>query len=149
MSEAAYSRLNVDERRRQVLEAGSRLFAEHAFEEIARDETRSQLSPTRCFSDVGPCCSVESSMPRVRLTGLVGNAKRVTRIGPMANKTCFITGTARGFGREWATAALDRGDRVAATPRDPSTLDDLRSEHGDALLALTLDVTDREAAFAA
>lgn len=30
----AYSRLNVDERRHQVLEAGSRLFAEHAFEEI-------------------------------------------------------------------------------------------------------------------
>ena len=34
MPEAAYTRLNVDERRRQILEAGSRLFAEHAFEEI-------------------------------------------------------------------------------------------------------------------
>src|ERR1039458_4753898 len=67
----------------------------------------------------------------------------------MANKTWFITGTSRGFGREWTKAALDRGDRVAATARDTSTLDDLRSEHGDALLALTLDVTDREAAFGA
>jgi NAD(P)-dependent dehydrogenase (short-subunit alcohol dehydrogenase family) len=67
----------------------------------------------------------------------------------MANKTWFITGTSRGFGREWTKAALDRGDRVTATARDTSTLDDLRAEHGDALLPLTLDVTDREAAFGA
>src|SRR6202035_970537 len=65
----------------------------------------------------------------------------------MANKTWFITGTSRGFGREWTKAALERGDRVAATARDPSTLDDLKTEHGDALLPLTLDVTSREAAF--
>ena len=67
----------------------------------------------------------------------------------MANKTWFITGTSRGFGREWTKAALARGDRVAATARDPSTLDDLKTEHGDALLPLTLDVTSREAAFGA
>src|ERR1700685_543315 len=67
----------------------------------------------------------------------------------MANKTWFITGTSRGFGREWTKAALDRGDRVAAHARDTSSLDDLRAEHGDALLPLTLDVTDREAAFGA
>ncbi len=30
-------------------------------------------------------------------------------------KTWFITGASRGFGREWATAASDRGDHVAAT----------------------------------
>ena len=35
MPDPAYSRLQVDERRRQVVEAGSRLFAEHAFEEIS------------------------------------------------------------------------------------------------------------------
>jgi NAD(P)-dependent dehydrogenase (short-subunit alcohol dehydrogenase family) len=64
-------------------------------------------------------------------------------------KTWFITGTSRGFGREWAQAALRRGDRVAGTARDVSSMDDLVAEHGDALLALTLDVTDREAAFAA
>src|SRR6202042_1374353 len=67
----------------------------------------------------------------------------------MTSKTWFISGTSRGFGREWAKAALERGDRVAATARDTSTLDDLKSEHGDALLALVLDVTDREAAFGA
>lgn len=40
-------------------------------------------------------------------------------------KTWFITGTSRGFGREWAIAALDRGDQVAATARNLDTLDDL------------------------
>jgi NAD(P)-dependent dehydrogenase (short-subunit alcohol dehydrogenase family) len=65
----------------------------------------------------------------------------------MAEKTWFITGTSRGFGREWAAAALERGDRVAATARDPETLADLAQEHGDALLALPLDVTDRDAVF--
>jgi NAD(P)-dependent dehydrogenase (short-subunit alcohol dehydrogenase family) len=67
----------------------------------------------------------------------------------MAIKTWFITGTSRGFGREWTAAALGRGDRVAATARDPSTLDDLAQEHGDALLPMALDVTDREAVFEA
>ncbi len=67
----------------------------------------------------------------------------------MANKTWFITGTSRGFGREWTKAALERGDRVAATARDTSTLEDLKAEHGDSLLAMVLDVTDREAAFGA
>src|SRR5882724_992779 len=67
----------------------------------------------------------------------------------MANKRWFITGTSRGFGREWTKAALERGDRVAATARHPSTLDDLKTEHGDALLPLPLDVTSREAAFGA
>jgi NAD(P)-dependent dehydrogenase (short-subunit alcohol dehydrogenase family) len=65
----------------------------------------------------------------------------------MANKTWFITGTSRGFGREWAAAALERGDRVAGTARDPSALDDLREQYGDALLTLQLDVTDRGAVF--
>ena len=67
----------------------------------------------------------------------------------MTSKTWFITGTSRGFGREWTKAALERGDHVAATARDASTLDDLKAEHGDALLPLVLDVTDREAAFGA
>jgi NAD(P)-dependent dehydrogenase (short-subunit alcohol dehydrogenase family) len=64
-------------------------------------------------------------------------------------KTWFITGASRGFGREWTIAALDRGDRVAGTARDTSTLDDLVEKFGDALLPLRLDVTDREADFAA
>jgi AcrR family transcriptional regulator len=35
VSEPAYTRLDVDERRRQLIEAGSALFAEYAFEEIS------------------------------------------------------------------------------------------------------------------
>jgi len=64
-------------------------------------------------------------------------------------KTWFITGTSRGFGREWAIAALDRGDKVAATARDLASLHDLVAKYGDAILPIKLDVTDREAAFAA
>jgi NAD(P)-dependent dehydrogenase (short-subunit alcohol dehydrogenase family) len=65
------------------------------------------------------------------------------------SRVWFITGTSRGFGREWAEAALKRGDRVAATARDISTLDDLVAEYGDAILPIALDVTDRAADFAA
>jgi NAD(P)-dependent dehydrogenase (short-subunit alcohol dehydrogenase family) len=64
-------------------------------------------------------------------------------------KTWFITGTSKGFGRIWAEAALERGDRVAATARDVSTLDALVQTYGDAVLPLALDVTDHDAAFAA
>ncbi len=72
------------------------------------------------------------------------------RIDPaMTEKIWFITGTSRGFGREWTIAALKRGDKVAATARDVSTLDDLVAEFGDALLPIRLDVTDRAADFAA
>jgi NAD(P)-dependent dehydrogenase (short-subunit alcohol dehydrogenase family) len=64
-------------------------------------------------------------------------------------KTWFITGTSRGFGREWAIAALERGDRVAAAARNLDTLRDLAGRFGDALLPIALDVTDRRAAAAA
>ncbi|MGW0964985.1 SDR family oxidoreductase [Streptomyces sp. NPDC002516] len=67
----------------------------------------------------------------------------------MTQKTWFITGASRGFGREWAIAALERGDSVAATARDLSTLGDLRETYGERLLPLQLDVTDRDADFAA
>lgn len=67
----------------------------------------------------------------------------------MPEKVWFITGTSRGFGREWAIAALDRGDRVAATARNLDSLADLVDTYGDALLPLALDVTDKDAATAA
>ena len=67
----------------------------------------------------------------------------------MSTKTWFITGTSRGFGREWAIAALERGDSVAATARDAASLDDLVAAHGDKILPLSLDVTDHDAVFAA
>ena len=65
----------------------------------------------------------------------------------MTAKTWFITGASKGFGREWSIAALERGDSVAATARDVSTLDDLVEQFGDKVLALPLDVTDRSAVF--
>jgi NAD(P)-dependent dehydrogenase (short-subunit alcohol dehydrogenase family) len=67
----------------------------------------------------------------------------------VAEKVWFITGTSRGFGREWAIAALDRGDKVAATARHTATLSDLAQTYGDALLPIQLDVTGRDADFAA
>ena len=64
-------------------------------------------------------------------------------------KTWFITGTSRGFGREWAKAALARGDKVAATARNTDSLKDLVDQYGENILPLQLDVTDRDADFAA
>jgi NAD(P)-dependent dehydrogenase (short-subunit alcohol dehydrogenase family) len=63
------------------------------------------------------------------------------------SKIWFITGAARGFGRLWATAALERGDKVAATARDVTTLAPLIEKFGKAILPLALDVTDRQATF--
>ena len=54
-------------------------------------------------------------------------------------KTWFITGSSRGFGRELVVAALEAGDRVAATARRPEQLDDLAAQYGDRLLPLALD----------
>lgn len=64
-------------------------------------------------------------------------------------KTWFITGTSRGFGREWANAALARGDSVAATARNIDSLKDLVKEYGKNILPIKLDVSDRKACFAA
>lgn len=63
-------------------------------------------------------------------------------------RTWFITGTSRGFGREWAVAALRRGDRVAAAARGDGARA-LAEQFGDAVLPISLDVRDREAVFAA
>ncbi len=67
----------------------------------------------------------------------------------MTSKIWFITGASRGFGREWSIAALERGDSVAATARDTTSLDDLVVRYGDRIQPLELDVTDRAADFAA
>src|SRR6266545_871984 len=63
------------------------------------------------------------------------------------SKVWFITGSSRGFGREFALAALERGDQVAATARDAGTLNDLVERFGDAVLPLRVDVTDRAQVF--
>ncbi|MGY4101553.1 SDR family oxidoreductase [Nocardia sp. R16R-3T] len=61
----------------------------------------------------------------------------------------FVTGSSRGFGRHFVDAALSRGDKVAATARNTETLSDLVAAYGDAILPLTLDVTDKAAVTAA
>ncbi len=65
----------------------------------------------------------------------------------LVSKTWFVTGSSRGFGRSFVEAALDRGDRVAATARNTESLMDLAITYGEQLLALPLDVTDKTAAF--
>jgi NAD(P)-dependent dehydrogenase (short-subunit alcohol dehydrogenase family) len=67
---------------------------------------------------------------------------------PMS-KTWFITGAGRGFGKEFARAALGRGDRVAATARNTDTLAELVSEFGQLITPIALDVTNRRQVFAA
>lgn len=59
-------------------------------------------------------------------------------------KIWFITGASRGFGRVWAEAALERGDRVTATARKLADVNDLQERFGEAVLPLALDVTDPE-----
>ncbi|MEW9551114.1 SDR family NAD(P)-dependent oxidoreductase [Nonomuraea sp. NPDC050783] len=61
------------------------------------------------------------------------------------SKVWFITGSSRGLGRNFVEAALSRGDKVAATARSTASLDDLVATYGDAILQLTMDVTDKAA----
>lgn len=60
----------------------------------------------------------------------------------------FITGASRGFGALVAQRALDRGDAVVATARNPKAIVDRIGAHPD-LLALALDVTRESEAVAA
>jgi len=65
------------------------------------------------------------------------------------SKIVFITGASKGFGRLWAEALLKRGDKVAATARNTSALQDLYEKYGDNILTLQLDVNNREEVFEA
>jgi len=66
------------------------------------------------------------------------------------SKVWFITGTSKGFGRIWAEAALERGDKVAATARNADNVADLAEKYGEEnALPIALDVTDRAAVDAA
>jgi NAD(P)-dependent dehydrogenase (short-subunit alcohol dehydrogenase family) len=60
-------------------------------------------------------------------------------------QTWFITGTSSGFGRKLTEQLLERGDRVAATVRQPAALADLQARHGDRLWVAALDLTDTAA----
>ncbi|NEB77679.1 SDR family NAD(P)-dependent oxidoreductase [Streptomyces sp. SID14478] len=61
----------------------------------------------------------------------------------------FVTGSSRGLGRALATAALEAGDLVVATARNPEVLTEPFAAYGDRVLPLALDVTDPAAARAA
>jgi NAD(P)-dependent dehydrogenase (short-subunit alcohol dehydrogenase family) len=58
----------------------------------------------------------------------------------------FVTGSSRGLGRALVRAALDAGDLVAATARQPAQLDDLVAHYGERIHPIRLDVTDAHAA---
>jgi len=64
-------------------------------------------------------------------------------------KVWFITGSSRGLGRSLAVAVLEAGDKVAATARNISQLDDLAAKYGNRLLPVQLDVTDYERVYEA
>ncbi|PBJ15850.1 SDR family NAD(P)-dependent oxidoreductase [Flavobacterium sp. ACN6] len=59
-------------------------------------------------------------------------------------KIWFVTGSSRGFGRVWTEAALQRGDKVAATARNIDSIADFKDKYGDNVLILPLDVTNGE-----
>src|SRR6516165_4468477 len=52
----------------------------------------------------------------------------------------FITGASRGFGLEITKVALERGDSVVATARNPQSVIDALPDAGARLLAVELDV---------
>jgi NAD(P)-dependent dehydrogenase (short-subunit alcohol dehydrogenase family) len=62
-------------------------------------------------------------------------------------KVWLITGASRGLGRAFTEAALSAGDRVVAAARNIEPLEDLAGEYPDALVRLSLDVSDRQAVF--
>ncbi len=60
------------------------------------------------------------------------------------NKVWFVTGASSGFGRAMVAEIVARGERVAATARDPRSLDELVARAPDRVLAARLDVTRPE-----
>lgn len=64
------------------------------------------------------------------------------------SKVILITGASRGFGKIWANALLERGNKVAATARNTADLNGLVETYGDAVLPLQLDVNNRDSCFA-
>jgi NAD(P)-dependent dehydrogenase (short-subunit alcohol dehydrogenase family) len=57
-------------------------------------------------------------------------------------RTWLITGVNCGFGRHMTEQLLARGDRVAGTVRNLSTMAELKTRYGDLLWLANLDMTD-------
>jgi NAD(P)-dependent dehydrogenase (short-subunit alcohol dehydrogenase family) len=68
---------------------------------------------------------------------------------PARPRTWLVTGSSRGLGLALVRAALDAGDQVVATARQPGQLDDLVRAYGRQVRTFALDVTDAGAARAA
>ncbi|MFE1930929.1 SDR family NAD(P)-dependent oxidoreductase [Streptomyces sp. NPDC059474] len=64
----------------------------------------------------------------------------------MKQQVWFITGSSRGLGRALVIAALEAGDHVVATARDPKALAEAFGEYGDRVHPVALDVTRPAAA---
>lgn len=60
------------------------------------------------------------------------------------NKVVAITGANSGIGLQLTRQCLTKGAKVAASDLTIDALSELQASHGDALLAQTLNVTDRE-----
>ena len=58
------------------------------------------------------------------------------------SRVWFVTGSSRGLGRAIVERALERGDQVVASAREPGQLDDLVARHDGRVKAVSLDVTD-------
>ena len=56
----------------------------------------------------------------------------------------LISGCSTGIGREIARAALEAGDRVGVSARNPAVVEDLVAEYPDQAFAVALDVTRPE-----
>lgn len=65
------------------------------------------------------------------------------------SKVWLVTGSASGLGRNIAEAVLASGERLVATARDPSRLEDLVKSYGDKVRTAPLDVTDEREAYGA
>jgi NAD(P)-dependent dehydrogenase (short-subunit alcohol dehydrogenase family) len=62
----------------------------------------------------------------------------------LVSRVWFITGASSGFGHLLAKEVLRRGDRLIATARDITKLEDLTGLHPDQVSTFTLDVTKPE-----
>lgn len=64
------------------------------------------------------------------------------KIRPFEGQVAAITGAASGIGRASAEALLAGGARVVLVDRDAAGLAAMQAEHGDAVIALQLDLLD-------
>jgi len=62
------------------------------------------------------------------------------------SKVWLITGASRGLGRAFVEAALEAGDRVVATARNPEHLVELARRYSERVCTVALDVTNEEQA---